>query len=1236
MLVSDVDAVVSALLMTDAAGVKQYLSADESDSEIHGTEILPDLLYRYHQLDEGRRGVTLQIYAGVGEVGAQLWDQEVKVLLRVANLQHPALPEVLDGGHLEASKIAARLPGRWDSLAYVRTLSRTELDADDADELARVMHGDRVWALRQFWLLADALAILHDARISHRNLWPGTLQVYEDNDHHALRINRFEMSALLSNLLRATSVDAAGRDAVRRLYLAQGRRALPYAPPERLSFLFGADDGRRGPGEGPGSAASDVFGLGMMSAEWFLGGFDAPGLDGEREPTVADLLGFQREIRRQVRTSGSVPSALGALLDDMLDPDPRGRATAATVLQRLSSNYDGVVSLMEGVGEGDGLPHLLLYLAETRNNLARWDLLDDPTDTDPRKIARVIEEDLRGALVVESPDGAERFLTNYRGATPEKLKQARWVLIGPKAAWFCRPYELRSKFSRAGELLADVYVIGYVALRDKLATAERDRLKKLEDVQLHRRIGSVHVESDEITSEVLAARRGGRPSWKTLFDTVQEPVPLSPKERSFAHAVDWLLDYQTAQLAARAYAFERDAASPANGQEVALRWRRERDRDRRDRMPPLHAKLLGDESARPSFGDFFSEVAHSDQESLSYLRATKDGGPVGSAGADLRFLRRQGEDTVIVASVSGSPVPDHGLLSPADDAGTKIALDRQRDAREELVRNRVLMNRLIAPISISSLPARWEGAAGQLRGEGKQVVIDMLCHQPMFVLQGPPGTGKTEISSQAVLAYLRADPRARVLVSAQSHFALDNLAVRILTKLGVLDDKGRPQDADFLAIRVFNERAKDRVDTRLQVFQAGDSAIRMRGMIRRRAQDRIDTRVDGVQVRGVAESWLAELRDGGLEIELGERLRRGANLVFVTCAAATPRTLVDNGAREPFDWVLIEEAAKAWPTELALPLVRGLRWTMVGDQEQIGAYGAVEVERFLDSCMNDPNPSIAEHYNRKADYLRVFELFGTMVKDAQRAAAARGDRQAGPVRWLTEQRRMRDAISQVVSRSFYPVIQARDSGAEPPADPGRTTAPKGLPDGLLVTRRDDRGPALKEPEWLAGSGLVWIDTSGMRQDEGYWLNEYEADLVTGLVGSMKPDPQLTARHETEGPPGLAVITPYRRQRDVIVEKAPELKNAVKTVDAFQGREADIVIVSLVRDSARASWDRPLRNVGHLADPSRVNVMLSRARDLLVVVGSFDHFAGSGLPEWESVTKAVTRFGIRRTAAGGRR
>ena len=52
---------------------------------------------------------------------------------------------------------------------------------------------------------------------------------------------------------------------------------------------------------------------------------------------------------------------------------------------------------------------------------------------------------------------------------------------------------------------------------------------------------------------------------------------------------------------------------------------------------------------------------------------------------------------------------------------------------------------------------------------------------------------------------------------------------------------------------------------------------------------------------------------------------------------------------------------------------------------------------------------------------------------------------------------------------------------------------------------------------------------------------------------------------------------------------------IATVDSFQGRECDVVIYSTVRSNAA-------RKIGFLRDYRRLNVALSRARDLLIIVG----------------------------------
>jgi hypothetical protein len=66
----------------------------------------------------------------------------------------------------------------------------------------------------------------------------------------------------------------------------------------------------------------------------------------------------------------------------------------------------------------------------------------------------------------------------------------------------------------------------------------------------------------------------------------------------------------------------------------------------------------------------------------------------------------------------------------------------------------------------------------------------------------------------------------------------------------------------------------------------------------------------------------------------------------------------------------------------------------------------------------------------------------------------------------------------------------------------------------------------------------------------------------------------------------------------------EDKRLGATVDEFQGDEADVVIVSLVRNNALVPW----KSVGFLKEANRMDVLLSRARHKLIIVGSWDFFA----------------------------
>jgi superfamily I DNA and/or RNA helicase len=76
---------------------------------------------------------------------------------------------------------------------------------------------------------------------------------------------------------------------------------------------------------------------------------------------------------------------------------------------------------------------------------------------------------------------------------------------------------------------------------------------------------------------------------------------------------------------------------------------------------------------------------------------------------------------------------------------------------------------------------------------------------------------------------------------------------------------------------------------------------------------------------------------------------------------------------------------------------------------------------------------------------------------------------------------------------------------------------------------------------------------------------------------------------------IAIISPYSAQVKLLREKLKHLDLEIDSVDGFQGREKEAVIVSLVRSNREGE-------VGFLADTRRMNVALTRARRKLIVIG----------------------------------
>lgn len=135
--------------------------------------------------------------------------------------------------------------------------------------------------------------------------------------------------------------------------------------------------------------------------------------------------------------------------------------------------------------------------------------------------------------------------------------------------------------------------------------------------------------------------------------------------------------------------------------------------------------------------------------------------------------------------------------------------------------------------------------------------------------------------------------------------------------------------------------------------------------------------------------------------------------------------------------------------------------------------------------------------------------------------------------------------------------------------------------------------------------LHFIDTAGCGYDEKLegtsTTNPEEAAFLLKHLSRFAED--LGKHYSMENFPSIAVISPYKRQIEILQEqlqhaavlKAYNDKISVNTIDSFQGQERDVVYISMTRSNTD-------NKIGFLSDIRRMNVAMTRAKKKLVVIG----------------------------------
>lgn len=407
-----------------------------------------------------------------------------------------------------------------------------------------------------------------------------------------------------------------------------------------------------------------------------------------------------------------------------------------------------------------------------------------------------------------------------------------------------------------------------------------------------------------------------------------------------------------------------------------------------------------------------------------------------------------------------------------------------------------------------------------------------LSAKDVGVIHGPPGTGKTTTVAELIRCMVaRGD---RVLACAASNHAVDNLLEKLL-RVGLEPVRlGHPaRVVPELRARALDLLAERHPDAR-QARKVAREAFALFRQADKWTRGKPEPGAKAA-MRKDARDLLAEARR--LEALAVERVLDDARVVCATLTGLDGATL---GQRR-FDTAVIDEACQATEPAAWLPLLRAGRVILAGDH-----------------CQLPPtvvSPEAADAGLSVSLMERVVIRFGGQV-----------------ARRLVVQYRMHEAIMAFPSAEFYD----GDLVADPSVAAHRLTDLPGV-----------SGP-------IAERVVRFIDTAGASYDE-----EQEDDTESRF---NRQEAALAAKQVRAfvaagvAPEQIAVITPYRGQVRLLREMLREFPALeIDSVDGFQGREKEAVVISLVRSN-------PAGEIGFLADTRRTNVALTRARRALVVIG----------------------------------
>ncbi|MBZ4649490.1 IGHMBP2 family helicase [Thermosipho sp. (in: thermotogales)] len=439
----------------------------------------------------------------------------------------------------------------------------------------------------------------------------------------------------------------------------------------------------------------------------------------------------------------------------------------------------------------------------------------------------------------------------------------------------------------------------------------------------------------------------------------------------------------------------------------------------------------------------------------------------------------------------------------------------------------------------------------------KLSISKALSSKNFFLIHGPFGTGKTRTLVEYILQEVKRGKK--VLVSADSNMAVDNLVERLSEKvshvrIGHPSRVSKKLLSSTLLFKIEkHERYKELYKLKEEFSNLIEKREKFQKPIQKWRRGLSDEQIlklskEGKTTRGIPLKMINAMAEWitlnnkiekikeemeKLEEEISKDIIENSSVVFSTNSSSYSEIL--KGFE--FDVVVIDEAAQTTIPSVLIPLSKGKKFVLAGDHKQL------------------PPTIISE----KAKELSI-TLFEILV-----------DKYPHMKELLNIQYRMNEKIMEFPNIEFY-----------------NGKLKSGIGNITLKDLGFEGSDEITKPE----NTIIFIDTKSrknktenQKKDSTSYFNELEANIVKDIVEKFL---KLGLNREYIG-----VITPYDDQVDLI--KSFNLGVEVNTVDGFQGREKEVIIISFVRSNQR-------KELGFLTDLRRLNVSITRAKRKLICIG----------------------------------